>query len=108
MSSDTFYEEPRLINPLVAFDQDADGKNLQIITTQEIPDSFLQDLADKRLASTNARANDFYHVASIPIGVVDHLLEHYGFDVMTAPIRETLAMLKRLDLDQFLATQKRI
>ena len=106
MSEETFYEEPKLLNPLVSFEQDSDS--LQIIKHQEIPDSFLQDLADKRLASTNERANDFYHVASIPIGVVDHLLEHYNFDVMNAPVRETLAMLKRLDMDQFLATQKHI
>lgn len=108
MSEETYYPEPGLINPLVSFDQDADGKNLGITTTQEIPDSFLQDLADKRLASTNERANDFYHVASVPIAVVDHLLEHYNFDVMTAPVRETVAMLKRLELHQFIATQKRI
>jgi hypothetical protein len=108
MSSDTFYEEPQLINSLVSFEQDADGRSLYVNETQEIPDSFLSDLADKRNASTNERANDFYQVASVPIAVVDHLLTHYGFDVMTAPVRETLAMLKRLELGHFLATQKRI
>ena len=108
MSEETYYPEPGLINPLVSFEQDVDGKNLQIINTQEIPDSFLQSLADKRIASTNTRANDFYHVASVPIAVVDHLLTHYGFDVMNAPVRETLAMLKRVELDHFIATQKRI
>lgn len=108
MSQETFYEEPKLINSLVSFDQDADGNNLYVNTTQEIPDDFLSDLADKRLASTNERANDFYHVASIPIAVVDHLLAHYNFDVMAAPVKDTLAMLKRLDLDAFLATNKSI
>ena len=108
MSSDTFYEEPRLINPLVSFEQDAAGENLQIIKSQEIPDSFLQDLADRRLASTTERANDFYLAASIPIAVVDDLLTTYGFDVMNAPVRETMAMLKRRELDQFLATTKRL
>ena len=108
MSQETFYEEPRLITSLISFDQDADGNTLYVNQTQEIPDDFLRAQADKRLASTNARASDFYEVASIPIAVVDHLLEHYGFDVMTAPIRDTLRMLKQLELDQFLSTQKRI
>lgn len=108
MSQETFYEEPQLINSLVSYDQDADGKNLYVTKSQEIPDDFLSDLADKRNASTNERANDFYHVASVPIAVVDHLLTNYGFDVMNAPVRETIAMLKRLELDHFLATQKRI
>lgn len=100
--------EPELITSLVSFEQDADGKNLQIIKTQEIPDHFLADLADKRQESTNGRANDFYHVASVPIAVVDELLDRYNFDVMTAPVRETMAMLKRLDMDRFLATKKTI
>lgn len=108
MSAETFYEEPTLLNPLVSFEQDVDGTTLQIIKHQEIPDSFLQAQAEKRLASTNERATDFYEVAQIPIGVVDHLLDHYGFDVMTAPVRETLKMLKRYEMDQFLSTQKRI
>jgi hypothetical protein len=108
MAQETFYEEPKLINSLVSYDQDADGKNLYVNTSQEIPDEFLRAQADKRLASTNARASDFYEVASIPIAVVDHLLTHYGFDVMTAPVRDTLAMLKRYELDQFISTQKRI
>ena len=108
MSSDTFYEEPKLLNTLVSFDQDADGKTLYITKNQEVPDSFLADLADRRLASTNMRANDFYLAASIPIAVVEELLTNYGFDVMTAPISETMAMLRRRDLDQFIATQKRI
>jgi hypothetical protein len=108
MSQETFYEEPQLINALVSFEQDADGKTLYVNKTQEIPDDFLRAQADKRLASTNERATDFYEVASIPIAVVDHLLTHYGFDVMTAPVRETLRMLKQLELDQFLSTQKRI
>jgi hypothetical protein len=108
MSQETFYEEPQLINALVSFEQDADGKTLYVNQTQEIPDDFLRAQADKRLASTNERATDFYEVASIPIAVVDHLLTHYGFDVMTAPVRETLRMLKQLELDQFLSTQKRI
>jgi hypothetical protein len=108
MSAETFFEEPQLINSLISFDQDADGHNLYINNTQEIPDEFLRAQADKRLASTNERASDFYEVAQIPIAVVDHLLAHYGFDVMKAPIRETLAMLKRYELDVFLSTLKTI
>lgn len=104
----TFYEEPAVLDSLVSFDQNDADEKLIIKRTQEIDDNFLQGLAEKRLASTNQRANDFYHVASVPVEVVDELKRRYNFDVMTAPVRETLAMLKRLDMDHFIATQKRI
>lgn len=103
-----FYEEPTVLDSLVSFDQNDADEKLIIKRTQEISDDFLKGLAEKRLASTNERANDFYHVASIPVEVVDELMRRYGFDVMNAPVRETLAMLRRLDLDSFIATQKRI
>lgn len=103
-----FYEEPTVIDSLVSFDQNDADEKLIIKRTQEIPDDFLQSLADKRLASTTARANDFYQVASIPVEVVDELMRRYGFDVMTAPVRDTLSMLRRLDFDNFITTQKRI
>jgi hypothetical protein len=108
MSKETFFEEPQLINSLISFDQDADGKTLYIKNTQEIPDWFLAQQAEKRLASTNNRASDFYEVAEIPISVVDHLLAHYGFDVMTASVPESLKMLKRYEMDVFLSTMKTI
>jgi hypothetical protein len=47
-------------------------------------------------------------VASIPVSVVDELYQKYGFDVMTAPVRETLKMLQRYALDDFILTNKRI
>lgn len=108
MSKETFYEQPTLLDGLVEFEQDADGKNLQITRSQEIPDWYLDQLAEKRLASTNERAGEFYHVASIPVEVCDELKRRYNFDVFKEPVRATLAMLKRLDLDKFIATQKRI
>jgi hypothetical protein len=103
-----FYEEPTVLDSLVSFDQNDADERLIIKRTQEIDDSFLRGLADERLASTNQRANDFYHVASVPVEVVDELMRRYGFDVMAAPVKETLRMLRRLDLDHFIATQKRI
>jgi hypothetical protein len=108
MSKETFYEQPKVLDGLVSFEQDADGKNLQIIRTQEIPDWYLAQLAEERLASTNNRAGDFHHVASIPVEVCEELKRRYGFDVFKEPVRATLAMLRRLDLDLFIATSKKI
>lgn len=91
-----------------AWHEDRSDNSLTISQEQFIPGWFLDDLADERQASTNMRAGEFHHVAAIPEAVVWELKRKYNFDVLTAPVRETLAMLKKLDLDNFIATNKRI
>lgn len=108
MSAETFFEEPQLINPLVSFDEDRTTNELIIKQSQDIPTEFLSDNRKQRIESTNAPAGDFHHVASIPVAVVDDLMLRYGFDVMNAPVRETLKMLQRYALDDFITTNKRI
>jgi hypothetical protein len=76
-------------------------------THQVIPDSLLQDLADKRLASSNVREKDLMHVASIPAALVDRWFRE-GYDVFQEPIRKTVAKLKTENLEYFLATAKDI
>jgi hypothetical protein len=108
MSADTFYEEPKLLNPLISFDEDRVTNELIVKEEQYIPDDWLAEVAAMKVDSANHKTGDFYHVASIPLVVVDDLMINYGFDVMNAPVRETLAMLKRYALDKFILTNKTI
>lgn len=85
-----------------------DSEHLIIRQEQEIPDWFLDDLADERQASTNIRAGEFHHVAAVPEATVLELKRKYNFDVLNEPVAETLKMLRRLSYDKFIATRKRI
>lgn len=108
MSEETFREEPKVLDTLVSFDNDPSTDDLIIKREQHIPDAWLTEVAKQKVDSANQRAGDFYHVASIPVSVVDDLMLRYGFDVMNAPVRETLKMLQRYALDDFILTNKRI
>lgn len=108
MSAETFREEPRVLDTLVSFDQDRTSNDLIIKREQHIPDGWLSELAKQKADSVHTPAGEFHQVASIPVEVVDDLLRTYNFDVMTAPVRETLAMLKRYSLDKFITTNKRV
>jgi ABC-type microcin C transport system permease subunit YejB len=108
MSAETFHEEPQVLDTLVSFDEDRTTGDLIIKREQEIDDDWLSEIRKQKVDSANQKAGDFYHVASIPVEVVDELLRRYGFDVMTAPVRETLKMLQRYALDDFILTNKTI
>jgi ABC-type microcin C transport system permease subunit YejB len=108
MSSETFHEEPRVLDTLVSFDEDRSTGDLIVKREQEIDDDWLSEIRKQKIDSANQKAGDFYHVASIPVEVVDELMRRYGFDVMSAPVRETLKMLQRYDLDDFILTNKKI
>jgi hypothetical protein len=108
MSAETFREEPKLLDTLVSFDEDRTTNELIIKREQHIDDDWLSEVRKQKVDSVNQKANDFYHVASIPVSVVDELYQKYNFDVMTAPVRETLKMLQRYALDDFILTNKRI
>lgn len=108
MSAETFREEPKLLDSLVAFDEDRSTGNLIIKREQHLPDEWLSDLRKAKVDSANQRSGDMLHVASIPVEVVDDLMRLYGFDVMNAPVAETLKMLKRYELDIFILTNKRV
>ena len=108
MSAENFYEEPQLLDSRVSFDEDASTNDLIIKREQHLPDDWISDLRKQKVDSVNQRSGDFLHVASIPVEVCDELKRLYGFDVMTAPVRETLKMLQRYQLDVFITTNKRI
>jgi ABC-type microcin C transport system permease subunit YejB len=108
MSAETFHEEPQVLDTLVSFDEDRTTGDLIVKREQEIDDDWLSEIRKQKVDSANQKAGDFYHVASIPVEVVDELMRRYGFDVMTAPVRETLKMLQRYALDDFILTNKKI
>lgn len=101
-------ESPALIDKLVSFDQDRTTNDLIIKHEQHIPDEFVSALKAEKVTTTHERMGEFYRVASIPVSVVEDLKRRYNFDVMTEPVQETLKMLKRLDLDAFVTTNKRV
>lgn len=108
MSADTFFEEPRVLDTLVAFDEDRSTGDLIIKRSQEIDDDWLSDVSTRKIDSKHTPAGDFYQVASVPVAVVDELMRLYGFDFMNAPARECLKMLDRYAFDNFITTTKRI
>jgi ABC-type microcin C transport system permease subunit YejB len=108
MSAETFNEEPQVLDTLVSFDEDRTTGELIIKREQEIDADWLSEIRKQKVDSVNQKAGEMYHVASIPVEVVDELMRRYGFDVMTAPVRETLKMLQRYALDDFILTNKRI
>jgi hypothetical protein len=108
MSAETFREEPKLLDTLVSFDEDRTTNELIIKREQHIDDDWLSDIRKQKVDSANRKSGEMLHVASIPVEVCDELYRRYGFDVMTAPVRETLQMLQRYALDDFILTNKRI
>jgi hypothetical protein len=89
----------------VSVQSNVDGHIIE--THQDIPDSLLKELADKRLASHNVREREMMHVAAIPAALVDRWYRE-GYDVFHEPIRKTVAKLKNENLEYFLATAKEV
>jgi hypothetical protein len=108
MSAETFHEEPRVLDTLVSFDEDRSTGQLIIKREQEIDDAWLSEIRKQKIDSVNQKSGEMMHVASIPVEVCDELYRLYGFDVMTAPVAETLKMLQRYSLDAFILTNKSI
>lgn len=73
---------------------------------QDIPQDYLDALAEDRKAST-AKAADFHKACSIPAAVHEMWLRQ-GYDCTKEPVRKTIAKLKAEGLDYFIATEKRL
>lgn len=98
---------PLIHDKLVDF-VETPNDGLSIIHKQQIPDSFVSTLKSEKMDSVRTPSGDFYRVASIPVSVVEDLLRTYNFDVMKEPAHATLKMLRKLHLDAFITTDKRI
>ena len=75
--------------------------------TQNISQSFLDDLKDARNQSSSKPTGDMMRVASIPTAVVEKWMRE-GFDIWEAKGSEVVRKLKNEDLDMFLTTDKRV
>jgi hypothetical protein len=101
----SFYEEPKVIDTLVSFDQSDADKTLIIKRTQEVPDDWR--MANRKIREESVhRRTDWEPVASIPVEVADFMLRVLNFDVTREPFKATIAMLKKHHLDDFILTNK--
>ena len=92
----------------VSFDQDRSTNDLIIRHSQHIPDDFVSDLKANKIDSRRSRSGDMMLALSVPVEVIHDMQRLYNFDAMNAPIKEVRAMLQRMQLDAFIATDKRI
>ena len=83
-----------------------------LLVIQEFQD--LEAIAKRTRALKNADAyseqgikNNMWHVGHIPEVIVGQLSKH-GVDVMTAPIKDILAKVRELGLDDFITTKKNV
>jgi len=98
-------KNPLLIQSDTDFIDHSDG--LLRKHTQQISQSFLDDLKDARNESTSKPMGEFHRVASIPTVVVEKWLRE-GFNIWEASGPEIVKRLKAENLDAFMATEKRI
>jgi len=92
----------------VSFDQDRSTNDLIIKHHQYIPDDFIAGLKADKMDSVRQKSGDMMLALSVPVEVIQDMQRLYGFDAMNAPIKEVRAMLERMQLDAFIATNKRI
>lgn len=98
---------PILVGTDTQFGVDVDGLHRK--HTQEIPQSFLDDIKDQRNASLDRREGDYMSVAQIPVVIVEKWMRE-GFDIMTGEhsAADIVKKLKAENLDAFLTTDKRV
>lgn len=87
-------------------------KNLRITeahieTFQDVPDSFLRDLRDRRDLQDQRFAADDVQICSLPASVVDHWFRQ-GFSIWDRNVtpQDIIDRLVREDLTAFLTTSK--
>lgn len=95
----------KLVDTNMGVHQDADG--LYRTNTQQITDSFLQDLKDQKSAGGYTQSGEMLKMASIPVVVAEQMMKE-GVDVYKAPIKDIIRWLKNNDMEHFLTTTKRI
>ena len=96
-----------LIGINTLYDEDADGVFRK--HTQNISQSFLDNLAEQRKASAGRKEGEFMRVASIPTVVVEKWMRE-GFNIMSGEhsAAEIVKRLKQENLEAFLTTEKSV
>lgn len=100
-------DKVNLIGINTKYDEDADGVFKK--HTQNISQSFLDNLAEQRHASKDKREGEFMRVASIPTVVVEKWMRE-GFNIMSGEhsAAEIVKKLKSENLEAFLTTEKNV
>ena len=78
--------------------------------TQKIDDGLLDSLAQSRVDSANERiTQDFYHVASIPVVVVEKWMRE-GFNIYDPnnKIEDIMKRIRAEDMERLLATTRQV
>jgi len=86
---------------------DEEGDNLGVLSTQHIPQEFLDNLANARHASTHAPIGDYAHLASIPIAIVNKW-HRQGKRLHEAKLPEIIRWLKEEDAEYLMATRRKL
>tara|TARA_B100000963_G_C22602807_1_gene661060 strand:+ start:930 stop:1226 length:297 start_codon:yes stop_codon:yes gene_type:complete len=95
----------KLIDTTTNIRQDTDG--LWRTTQQEIPDSYLSQLAEERNDNGMTKSGEMMKMASIPVVVVEEMAKQ-GLDVYKAPIKDIIKWLKNNEMGHFITSDKRI
>ena len=100
-------DKTKLIGIDTIYDDSADGVYRK--HTQDISQSFLDNLAEQRNASKGQREGDFMRVASIPTIIVEKWMRE-GFNIMSGEhsAAEIVKKLKQENLEAFLTTEKSV
>lgn len=97
-----------LIDTQVNFiEGDSESRKLIVKRSQEIPDSFLNDLKDRKHEASGRPTGNWHRVASIPTVVVEKWRRE-GFDIHNASAREIVRKLSAEDLGAFITTTKAV
>jgi hypothetical protein len=99
-------DEPKVIDSLVSF-HDAPGGELITEQTQYIPDEFITELRNEKAESLHTPAGEFHRVASIPVIWVEEMRRR-GLDIYRDDIKDILKMLRKLEAEHFITTNKRV
>ena len=100
-------KKTQLIGIDTMYGADADGVFRK--HTQDISQSFLDNLATERKESAGRKEGEFMKVASIPTVVVEKWMRE-GFNIMSGEhsAHEIVKKLREENLEAFLATEKRV
>lgn len=94
---------------LVQFDNDKSTGDLLINRTQEIPGEFLDHLQLMRANSIQTPMGEMHCACVVPTTVIEQW-KREGFDAMdpSVSIEDVMRRLRKQELDNFIATQRRI
>lgn len=85
------------------FKENVDG--LLIRRSQEIPDEFISNLKDQKIASSGVREREYMKLATIPVAVLDTWAAQ-GYDIYRMSAKEIIKKLREENLDAFITTTK--